>query len=163
MTRRYLTLVSATKRSARDAALSSVRALVDSLYRSARGVESKTGRTNAQIALLGFVVRHGPLSVNDVAALARTGQSTVSTVLTRLERERLVRRVIPPHDRRRVLVEATSAGRALLRRAPRRPTDELLRAIDSLTPAQAASVAKALGPLLRALHRRRTQPPMLFE
>ena len=136
---------------------------MDSLYRSARGVENRTGRTNAQIALLGFVVRQGPLSVNEVAALARTGQSTVSTVLTRLERARLVRRVTSPDDRRRVLVEATSAGRALLRTAPRPATDDLLRAIDSLTPLQAAYVAKALGPLLRALHRGRTRPPMLFE
>lgn len=152
-----------SQRTAREAALSSIRALVHSLHRAARGVESKTGRTNAQIALLGFVVREGPLSVNDVAALARTGQSTVSTVLSRLERERLVRRVEAPADRRRVLVEATAAGRALLRRAPRPATEELLRAIDSLTPAQAASVAKALGPVLRALHRGRKLPPMLFE
>lgn len=136
---------------------------MDSLYRSARGVENKTGRTNAQIALLGFVVRQGPLTVNDVAALARTGQSTVSTVLSRLERERLVRRVTSPADRRRVLVEATSAGRALLRRAPRPATHDLLRAIDALTPTQAAAVVKALDPLLRALHRGRKRPPMLFE
>ncbi len=147
----------------RERALRSVRALVHALYRSARGVESKTGRTNAQITLLTFVVRRGPLTINELATLARTKQNTVSTVITRLERAGLVRRVASATDRRVVLVHATPAGRAIQRRAPRPATEQLLRAIDALSPAQAAALATALKPLLRALHGGRGQPPMLFE
>ena len=147
----------------RDAALNAVRALVDALYRSARGVEARTGRTNAQIALLGIIARRGPLTINEVADLVRTRQNTVSTVLTRLERAGLVRRLRSETDRRVVRVEATKAGRAMLRRAPRPATDQLLRALDRLTPAQTAALARGLAPLLGAMHRGRKQPPMLFE
>jgi DNA-binding MarR family transcriptional regulator len=153
-----------TRRSTpRDDALTALRAIVHALYRSARGVESRTGRTNAQIALLGFLALRGPLTVNQLATLARTRQNTVSTVLTRLERAGLVRREPSADDRRVVLVRPTPAGKALVRRAPRPATEQLLRAIDALTPAQASALARALQPLLRAMQPGRKQPPMLFE
>ena len=148
---------------ARRNALQAVRALVDALYQSARGVERRTGRTNAQITILRVVVKDGPLTINEIAAHVRTGQSTESLVLTRLQRARLIRRIVSSEDRRRVLVEATDAGKALARRAPRPATDELLRALDALSDREAAAVARALTPLLRALHRSSRRPPMLFE
>src|SRR4051812_49017638 len=96
--------------SARDRALTCIRALVDTLYQSARAVEGRTGLTNAQLSILRVVARHGPLSVNDVAARVHAGQSTVSTVLSRLARKRLVRRGASTADGRRVVVEVTAAG-----------------------------------------------------
>lgn len=151
------------KHPSRAAALAAVRALVDALYRSARGVEERTGRTNAQVSILRHVARHGPLTVNEVAASARTGQSTASLVLTRLQRAGLVRRVPSREDRRRVLVEVTARGRALVRRAPRPATDQLIAALDALSERDAAAVARCLAPLLRALHKSAARPPMLFE
>lgn len=133
------------------------------LYQSARSVERRTGRTNAQIAILRVVARAGPLTINEIARHVRTGQSTASLVVTRLQRARLVRRSASRADRRRVLVEATAAGKALARQAPRPATDELLRALDSLSDREAASIARALAPLLRALHRSSRRAPMLFE
>ena len=133
------------------------------LYRSARSVESRTGRTNAQIAVLRVVARLGGASVNDVAARVRVGQSTVSTVLSRLERARLVRKRRSSADAREVCVEITARGKALLRRAPRPATELLLRAVEGLSPAEAARVADALEPVVRRLRRGRAAPPMLFE
>jgi len=147
----------------RTTALAAVRALVDALYQSARSVERRTGRTNAQITILRVVARGGPLTINEVAARVRTGQSTASLVLSRLQRARLVRRIASLEDRRQVLVEATDAGKALARRAPRPATDELLRALDALSDREAVSVARALTPLLRALRQSSRRPPMLFE
>lgn len=147
----------------RACALIAVRALVATLYQSARSVERRTGRTNAQIAILRVVARSGPLTINEIARHVRTGQSTASLVVTRLQRARLVRRTASRDDGRRVLVEATVAGKALARQAPRPATDELLRALDSLSDREAASVARALAPLLRALHKSNRRPPMLFE
>ncbi len=154
---------SVTRPSSRATALASVRALVDTLYRSARGVEQRTGRTNAQISILRHVARHGPLTVNEVAAAVRTGQSTASLVLTRLQRAGLVRRVASREDRRRVLVEATVRGKALARRAPRPATDQLIAAVEKLPERDAAGIARCLAPLLKALHKSTRRPPMLFE
>src|SRR5688572_7119253 len=144
-------------------ALSCIRALVDRLYHSARSVESRTGLTNAQLAVLRNVARHGPLTINQTAERMRAGQSGVSMVLSRLQRAKLVERTISEADRRRVVVHATAAGRRVLRRSPLPPTEELLSAIDQLTPAQAEAIARGLTPLLRKLHRSVTPEHMLFE
>jgi DNA-binding MarR family transcriptional regulator len=144
-------------------ALSCIRALVARLYHSARSVESRTGLTNAQLAILRNVARNGPLTINETAQLMRAGQSGVSSVLSRLERAKLVERTVSETDRRRVLVHATATGRRMLRRSPLPPTEELLSALDQLTPAQAEAIARGLTALLRKLHRGVTPEHMLFE
>lgn len=133
------------------------------MYHSARAVESRTGLTNAQLTILRLVARHGPLTVTEIAAHVRAGQSGVSMVVSRLNLAKLVGRTIPKADRRRVLVNATAAGRRVLRRSPRPPTEELLTALDQLTPAQAEAIARSLSTLLRKLRRGVTPEHMLFE
>lgn len=146
-----------------DHALATIRALVDALYRSARGVEAGTGLTNAQLAILSYVATESPLTVNEIAERVRTGQSTVSTILSRLARRRLIRRVRATDDRRHVMIEATPAGRSVVRTAPRPPTVQLMDALDALTAAERRLISRALSPLLKRLHRERRRPPMLFE
>src|SRR5579864_7719256 len=74
------------KRSAsvRAQALEHVRTLVGALSHSARAVERRTGVTNAQLFILQQLAEAESLSVNDLAARARTQQSTVSIVVARL-------------------------------------------------------------------------------
>ena len=147
----------------RARALAAIRRLVASLYRSARSVESRTGRTNAQIAVLRAVARANGASVNDIAARVRVGQSAVSIVLSRLERARLVRKTASASDGRQVCVELTEAGRLLLRRAPKPATTSLIDALERLSPSEAAVIEPALLPLLKHLSRGTRGQPMLFE
>jgi DNA-binding MarR family transcriptional regulator len=136
---------------------------VDVLYHSARAVESRTGLTNAQLTVLRQVARHGPLTVNEVAARVHAGQSAVSTVLARLATAKLVRRGAAASDRRRVLVSVTASGRRVLRRSPRPPTEALLGAVSRLTPAEAAAVTDGIEALLRRIGRSARKPPLLFQ
>jgi DNA-binding MarR family transcriptional regulator len=149
--------------SAHAQALRCIRALVDILYHSARSVESRTGLTNAQLAILRQVASHGPLTVNEIAARVRAGQSGVSMVLSRLEETGLVERTPSKSDRRRVLVSATTVGRRLLRRSPRPPTEQLLKAVDRLSRAEAEQIARGLTSLLNHMRRGRKPEHMLFE
>jgi DNA-binding MarR family transcriptional regulator len=135
---------------------------VDSLYHSARAVESSTGLTNAQLAVLRLVARHGPLTVNEVTARMHAGQSAMSTLLARLAAAGLIRRSTAPDDRRRVLVSVTAAGRRKIRGSPRPPTERLLAAVDRLTPAEADRLADSLGRLLGRMRAGR-RSPMLFD
>jgi len=151
------------QRLARKHALACVRALVDALFHSARAVESRTGLTNAQLAILRQVAQHGPLTVNEIAARVQAAQNSVSTVLTRLQRAKLVKRGRARDDRRRVLIQVTAAGRRTLRRSPRAPTEELLSAIDRITVAQAHQITIGVTALLRHLGHEVTPEHMLFE
>lgn len=146
-----------------ERALNRVRALVDALFHSARAVETRTGLTNAQLAVLRQVAADGPLTVNEVASRVRAGQSAVSIILGRLARARLVRRFSSPTDRRRVIVELTSAGKRALRRSPRPATEELLDALSKLSPREAAMIGDGLDALLRSMGIADAVPPMLFE
>lgn len=149
--------------SPQDRALECIRSLVRVLYRSSRSVETRTGLTNAQLAILRQVARHGPLTVNDVAARVHAGQSTVSTVLSRLIRAGYLRRRQSPDDQRRVLVEITPRGRHAVLRSPRPPTERLLAALSRFSDREAEQLAESLHALLSRMQVSAERAPMLFE
>jgi len=58
----------------------------------------------------------GPIPVGEVSARMHITSGTMTTVLDTLERNRLVRRLADPGDRRRVLVDITPSAAAVLDR-----------------------------------------------
>ncbi|MEP7345902.1 MAG: MarR family transcriptional regulator [Gemmatimonadaceae bacterium] len=149
--------------SARDEALGWLRVVVGALSQSARTVERRTGVTNAQLFLLQQLGEAGSLSVSELADRARTGQSTVSIILSRLTRAGLVSKKRSPDDARRAVVSLTRRGRALALRAPAPPAADLLRAVDQLSARDARGLADGLAALARALELQAVPPAMLFE
>ena len=59
------------------------------------------------------LVRRGPMTLNDLAALLYLDKSTASRVVDALERKKYVARTPHPKDGRAVLLEATAEGREL--------------------------------------------------
>lgn len=147
----------------RDAALQSIRALVATLAQSARRVEQGTGVTNAQLFLLREIERAGPLSINELAALALTAQNTVSEIISRLAKSGLVARHRAKADARRVEVSLTAAGRRVLGDAPDPPTARLISALDELGERELRTVASALDRVIETLGGDRETAGMLFE
>lgn len=144
-------------------ALQNVRALVEELSRSARAVETRTGVTNAQLFLLQQIHVGNQLTVNDLAACAMTTQSTVSIVLSRLERKGLVKRTRSTIDRRSVVLQLTATGKQLLRRAPPAATSEVLGALSRLTSEELQALSRGMGALGRELGLTIKPPSLLFE
>jgi DNA-binding MarR family transcriptional regulator len=137
--------------------------LVGGLGRSARAIEQRTGITNAQLFLLQQLAGSKTMSVNELAARARTQQSTVSVVIARLVRAGLVRKERSATDARTAALSLTPAGRRLVRRAPAPPTALLLDAIESMRGSEASQLASSLGALVRALGLESRKPELLFE
>ena len=144
-------------------ALERVRALVSALSHSARAVEASTGVTNAQLFLLQQLADAESLSVNDLAARARTQQSTVSIVVGRLVRAGLATKRKSPDDGRMAIVSITPRGRRLITHAPAPATTALLRAIDELSDREARSLAEGVLALIGALDISPPEVTMLFE
>jgi DNA-binding MarR family transcriptional regulator len=144
-------------------ALQAVRSLVQALSQSSGAVERKTGITNAQLFLLQQIQKERNPTVNDLATLAMTSQSTVSIVLSRLERRGLVVRERSLTDARSVVLRLTAPGKRLLRRAPRPATSEVLRALSRLSSVELRAVSRGLGALDRELGLTVKPPSMLFE
>jgi DNA-binding MarR family transcriptional regulator len=147
----------------RAQALEGVRALVAALSHSARAVERRTGVTNAQLFLLQQLASSDSLSVNDLAARARTQQSTVSIVVARLVSAGLASKRRSDDDGRVAVISIAPKGRRLLAHAPVPPTSELLRAIEALSDRHARALADGLRALVDALGLSPPPVTMLFE
>ena len=147
----------------RTQALARLRTLVSALTHSARAVERTTGVTNAQLFLLQQLAEADFLSVNALAARARTQQSTVSIVVARLVRAGLATKRKSADDGRIAAISLTKRGRRLLAHAPAPPTSALLRAIEGLSGREARALAEGLHALNGALDLSSPEVTMLFE
>lgn len=112
-----------------------------------RGVRFEESR--GAMSVLGTLRDLGPSRITDLAERERVSQPTMTTLISRLEREGLVARGPSPDDGRVVLVAITRGGRTLQRRVERaRATLLRVRLVD-LDPASRAAIAAAVPALDR--------------
>ncbi|HLY21792.1 MAG TPA: MarR family transcriptional regulator [bacterium] len=147
------------------AALDAVRRIVQGLRVAGREGERRAGLSSAQLFALQQIGEHPRASVNELAALTFTHQSSVSVVIQRLVERRLVAKVTATDDRRRLRLELTAKGRAVLGRAPAAVQERLIAAIAALAPGDRRVLARALGHVARAVAPKdaAAHPPMFFE
>jgi DNA-binding MarR family transcriptional regulator len=144
-------------------ALDSLRRIVRALREAARSAELRFGISGAQLFVLHKLAEaSSPISLNDLARLTHTHQSSVSTVVTRLVEQRLVRRVRSERDARMLQLTLTPAGERLASRAPDPPADRLIEAIESLPARHQKSLAEALAAVAKAVGVAK-KPIMFFE
>ena len=126
-------------------ALDAFRRIVRDLRRSARAAEQHVGVSGAQLFVLQQLLETAPQSINELADRTHTDQSSVSVVVSRLVKRRLVTRTRARDDGRRVELDVTPAGRALLRRTPAMAQRRLLEALERIPLADARALATILG------------------
>lgn len=145
-------------------ALDAFRHIVQAL-RVGRAAGDTGGLGSAQLFALQQIAEHPDASVNDVAALTCTHQSSVSVVIQRLVRQRLVAKVVSSEDRRRQRLAVTAKGRRLLGRAPVAVQEHLIAAIAALPAADCRALARSLNAIARlvAPAGAASHPPMFFE
>jgi DNA-binding MarR family transcriptional regulator len=99
--------------------------------------------------VLARLVREGPLRLTELAVSEGLSQPGMTQLVTRMERDGLVRRTASAADRRGVLVAVTDAGRDLIgsRRAERAAA--LHRLMGRLDAEDQAAIAAALPALAR--------------
>jgi DNA-binding MarR family transcriptional regulator len=145
-------------------ALDAFRHIVQAL-RVGRAGEGYAGLGSAQVFALQQIAEHPDASINDVAALTCTHQSSVSVVIQRLVRQRLVAKVVSSQDRRRQRLAVTLKGRRQLDRAPVAVQEHLIAAIAALPAADRRALARSLSVVARlvASASAAPHPPMFFE
>jgi DNA-binding MarR family transcriptional regulator len=82
-------------------ALDAIRRIISVLRRSSRLAESEVGIGGAQLFVLQQLATAPARSINELAERTYTHQSSVSVVVRRLVKQRLVERRPGPDDRRR--------------------------------------------------------------
>ena len=145
-------------------ALDAFRHIVQAL-RVGRAGEGYAGLGSAQLFALQQIAEHPDASINDVAALTCTHQSSVSVAIQRLVRQRLVAKVASSQDRRRQRLAVTAKGRRVLGRAPVAVQEHLIAAIATLPASDRRALARSLSAVARlvAPAGAAPHPPMFFE
>jgi DNA-binding MarR family transcriptional regulator len=129
---------------------SELRTTVMRLARRLRNQRADTSLSLGQLAALGSLDRHGPLTPGELAAHERIQPPSMTRIVTALETAGLVTRTDHPTDRRQVLVAASDSGRAMLRDDRRRRDAWLAQRMRDL-PADDLEVLRRAAAVLHRL------------
>jgi DNA-binding MarR family transcriptional regulator len=120
------------------------------LGRRLRKERSDESLTPSQMAALGTLERHGPLTPRELAAHEKIEPPSMTRILAGLEALGLVNRAPHPSDGRQVLLSLTRVAREVVAEDRRRRDAWLARQLRELTPAEREtlrSAAEILGRL----------------
>lgn len=143
--------------------LDGFRNLVQTLRLADQAGIKEHGLGTAQLFVLHQLGQKAPLSINELAALTSTDQSSVSAVVNKLAAKGLVVSGRSEHDGRRVELVLTPSGRATLALAPPPFQNSLIRIIRQLPPEKIGELARMLQHLAEATGIDDGPPPMFFE
>jgi DNA-binding MarR family transcriptional regulator len=144
-----------------QAALDALRNIVQGVRVYSAQAERRTGLSGAQLFILQKLAEGPAQSLNELATRTRTHQSSVSAVVTRLVSRRLVSRRRSSADGRRLLLELTPAGRAVLADAPQTAQSRLIEALEKMPERRREELVEGLTAVVAALGTA-TEPAPLF-
>ena len=131
--------------------------VLEQLVTLIRQVSTAGDLSTAASSALNRLGRDGPHRVTELAHAQGVSQPGMTQLVTRMEREGLVRRTANRDDRRGVVVEATDAGLDLLRRRRAERAETLQHLLDRLDPQDQAAIATALPALARLVEARASE------
>jgi DNA-binding MarR family transcriptional regulator len=143
--------------------LDALRRMTRHLRLADRQAEQRLGISGAQLFTLQQLAPSPVQSVNDLADLTHTHQSSVSVVVRRLVDQGLVARRQSADDARRVELRITGAGQALLRRSAVTPQARLVAALERMPSTALTKLGELLEHLVEEMGAAAEPPEMFFE
>ncbi len=128
-----------------------LRRITKALEDYSREVYRSYGLTGPQLWALNTLYSRGALAAGELAKALIVDQSSVSVLVARLERRRLVRRVRRRSDRRFVEIILTDAGRLLAEQSPEPAQGRLLHQLERMTAAEVARIRESVDALVAAM------------
>ena len=121
------------------------------LYRAARAVErnalasiSGLGVGLSDFAILELLLHRGPMPVNDLGRKVLLSSGSITTAVSRLEEQKLVRRTVSASDKRARIVELTDDGRKMIECAYGRHAGDMEEVVSVLKPGERAELLRLL-------------------
>ena len=124
-------------------------AMVERLFEVLRRLNPRDGLSLTAASTLRRLVRLGARRLTELAAAEGVTQPAMTHLVSRLEREGLLRRGGDPADGRVVVVSVTAAGRAAVRKRRAARVRALSAVLKDLPPADRAALAAAAPALDR--------------
>ncbi|WP_218109777.1 MarR family winged helix-turn-helix transcriptional regulator [Oligoflexus tunisiensis] len=128
--------------------LNSFRRLVSTLHVASRQAEKQLGMSTAQLFALQKLQDGRKRSLNELALLTHTHQSSLSVVVRKLVDKGMIQSSPAPEDSRRLLLHLTAKGRRVLEKASTSVPDRLLEALAAMKPRDQMELDRLLSELL---------------
>ncbi|MGE0171866.1 MAG: MarR family winged helix-turn-helix transcriptional regulator [Oligoflexales bacterium] len=158
-----MTIKSSALRDETKIIIDSIRRIVQALRTASKKSEKDLGVSAAQLFILQKISEDPGLSINDLADLSLTHQSSVSVVVAKLLRRKLVEKFRSKIDARAVQLRITDAGRKMLDGGPQLIQDRLLQGITRLTLAERTGLIVGLRGLIEKSGLPSDAPSLFFE
>lgn len=134
-----------------EAILRSLRRITRAIDLHSRWLANNFGLTIPQLVCLRTLAMRGPLTASELAHAIDLSQATVTGIVDRLVRRDLVTRERSKIDRRRVVVEITSAGSQLWDSSPPPLQERFLSRLGELPPENQQVIRTVLEQVVRMM------------
>jgi DNA-binding MarR family transcriptional regulator len=125
------------------------------LFRQLIRETAAAGISRTQLSVLATLRDGGPARITELAETERVAQPSMTTLVSRLERQGWADRQPDPEDGRAVVVAITPAGIAELDRMTAARAELLAGRLEALTPEEQTTLARALPALDRLIDEER--------
>ena len=98
--------------------LISIRQIIRAIDLHSKRLSKESGLTGPQLILMRSIRELGEVTIRELSNHTNMSQATATTILDRLERQELVKRVRSVQDKRKVHAHLTEKGLAVLDQAP---------------------------------------------
>lgn len=146
-----------------DIIVNALRRIVQALRHSSNECKEFSGLTGAQFFVLKQVQAKNGLSMNELAELTCTHQSTVSEVVGRLEAKKLVARRKSSEDGRKIEITVTPKGARKLGAGVMTMQERLIEAIATMPRSKVSQLAGLLTEMNEAAGFAHEKAAMFFE
>ena len=134
----------ATRHKPELAIVQNLRRIIRAVDLHSRKLTSMYGVTGPQLVCLVTLCGTGPVTSAELSRKVFVSASTITGIIDRLERLGYVERQRDLADRRRVLLQPTTAGYTLAKHAPSPMQDQLVEGLRKLPVAEQATIGDAL-------------------
>jgi DNA-binding MarR family transcriptional regulator len=134
-----------------DDVLISLRKIIQSIDLHSRFLVKQVGLTGPQLIILREVSKSGEIPIGKLAETISLSQATVTGILDRLEKRGLVTRRRGETDRRKVFLQVTQPGKALLKNAPPLMQESFVEAFSQIQDWEQAMILSSLQRLVSML------------
>lgn len=131
-----------------DEVLRSLRRIIRAVDLYSRRLLARYGLSSPQLICLRQLAKEGSMPAGRLAEAMNLSPATVSGILDRLEARGLVRRTRQEADKRRVVVELSTAGAALVASAPSPLQEGFVHEFRALPPEEQADISRVLRKLV---------------
>ena len=140
-----------------------LRRIVRVLRLAERDAEAGHNLSSAQLFVLASLATSPATSLGELAGRTYTDQSSVSTVVAKLVKRKLVARTVAKTDRRRKELALTAAGKRVVDTAPKLPQQLIASVVTAMPAKQRRELARSLDNLVAKIGANAVEPRMLFE